>query len=463
MLELGFVSAEQQQRAWDLPPHVEPRRSARDEPTAHFVEEVRRALVRIVGADRLYRDGLVIETTLDLDLQQAAWAALRTGLEELEQRQVKQRGLSLPVDPPRDPEAEGALLSLHVPSGEVLAMVGGYDFSRSEFNRAVQARRQPGSAFKPLIYAAAIEAGYSQASFVLDAPNLLWDQATNSFWRPRNYGRRVLGWLTLRRALARSVNNASIRLLRQVGERRVVELAQRLGIRSPLTPHPSLALGTDAVSLLELTRAYATFPAGGERVRARFVRRVLDPQGWVVAQNVPLGYRETDGFEGLGPVQPLGPALEPSVAGVMPDLLKGVVHDPGGTGRRARHLGAVAGKTGTTNGNEDAWFVGFSPTIATGVWVGFDRPRSLGPGETGGRAALPIWTAYMEAAVPHYPSGGFPIHEGMSFARVDRATGRLADAANPRARLQAFVEGSQPGPMERYQARLSRRERLLDF
>jgi penicillin-binding protein 1A len=463
MLELGFVSAEQQQRAWDLPPHVGPRRSARDEPTAHFVEEVRRALIRIVGADRLHRDGLVIETTLDLDLQKAAWAALRTGLEELEQRQAARRGLGMRVDPLQDPGAEGALLSLHVPSGDVLAMVGGYDFSRSEFNRAVQARRQPGSAFKPLIYAAAIEAGYSQASFVLDAPNLLWDQATSSFWRPRNYGRRFLGWLTLRRALSRSVNNASIRLLRQVGEERVIELAQRLGIRSPLTPYPSLALGTDAVSLLELTRAYAAFPAGGERVRPRFVKRVLDPDGWVLARNVPLDYRETDGFEDLDPVQPVGPALEPSVAGVVTDLLKGVVHDPGGTGRRARHLGAVAGKTGTTNDNEDAWFVGFSPTVTTGVWVGFDRPRSLGPGETGGRAALPIWTAFMEAAAPRYPSGGFPIHEGMSFARVDRATGRLAGAANPRAVLQAFVEGSRPHPMERYQARLSRRERLLDF
>jgi penicillin-binding protein 1A len=341
-------------------------------------------------------------------------------------------------------------------------MVGGYDFERSEFNRAVQARRQPGSAFKTFVYAAAIEAGYTQASFVLDSPHLFWDRASKTVWRPRNYGRRFLGWLTLRRALAQSVNNATIQLARRVGVGRVAAMARRLGIDSELGPNLSLALGTSDVTLLELTRAYAAFPAGGEPVRPRFIRRVLDPDGRVVIED--LGPDVGGDARGVAAVQ-ADASVSPQVARVVTDLLQGAVFEPGATGARARELGRpVAGKTGTTNGNRDAWFVGFSPDVATGVWVGFDLPRSLGPHETGGRAALPIWVEFMAAALASRPEREFELPEGVVLTRVDSGTGRPAGTHATKASWQAFLTGSEPtrSAARRREVRSARRELLMD-
>jgi penicillin-binding protein 1A len=370
----------------------------------------------------------------------------------------------------QEPLVEGALLSLDVASGDVLAMVGGYDFGRSEFNRAVQARRQPGSAFKPFVYAAAIEAGYTQASFVLDSPYLFWDRSSQSTWRPRNYGRRFLGWLTLRRALAQSVNNATIQLARRVGVERVAAMARRLGVRSQLPANLSLALGTSEVSLLELTRAYAAFPAGGRYVRPRFIRRVLDRDGDLLhdfgtGAGLLRGPEDSwsksdDGGGGDSQV------VSPQVARVVTDLLQGAVFEPGATGAKAKQLGrAVAGKTGTTNGNRDAWFVGFSPDVATGVWVGFDRPRSLGRGETGGRAALPIWVDYMSEVLALRPPREFDMPEGISFTRVDPRSGRQALGAGSRhASWQAFLVGTEPPPASRRsrEQRSARRKLMRD-
>ncbi|MBW2667234.1 MAG: PBP1A family penicillin-binding protein, partial [Deltaproteobacteria bacterium] len=338
----------------------------------------------------------------------------------------------------QEPLAEGALLSIDVASGDVLAMVGGYDFGRSEFNRAIQARRQPGSAFKPFVYAAAVESGYTQSTQVLDSPNFYYDESTQSTWRPRNYGRRFLGWLTMRRALTKSANNAAVHIASRVGVDRVVDMARRLGVRSDMRADLSLALGTSEVSLLELTRAYAVFPAGGKPVHTRFIRRVLDRDGKVVFDDAADALAER-GF--ATEVE----AVSPQVARVMTDLLHGTVADPGATGRRANSLGrTVAGKTGTTNGNRDAWFVGFSPEIATGVWVGFDRPRSLGARETGGRAALPIWVDYMGEALADRPERGFSMPEGVVFARIDRRSGKLAASLGPKAEWQAYVAGTEP-------------------
>jgi len=370
----------------------------------------------------------------------------------------------------QEPLVEGSLLSMDVASGEVLAMVGGYDFERSEFNRAVQARRQPGSAFKPFVYAAAVESGYTQASFVLDSPNLFWDSKGESVWRPRNYGRRFLGWLTLRRALAQSVNNATIQLARRVGVEQVVGMARRLGIESELHSDLSLALGSSEISLLELTRAYAAFPAGGRRVRARFIRRVLDRDGAVLLEDLSLGERgeRFEAGEWAGSeAEPLSeaPAVSRAHARIVTDLLQGAVYEPGATGAKAQQLGArVAGKTGTTNGNRDAWFVGFSPEVATGVWVGFDRPRSLGRRETGSRAALPIWVDYMAEALAASAPRDFDAPEDISFARVDSRTGRLARAGGSRSSWQAFIAGTEPRwtPAPRRSKAATRRELLLD-
>jgi penicillin-binding protein 1A len=347
----------------------------------------------------------------------------------------------------QEPLAEGALLSIDVASGDVLAMVGGYDYRRSEFNRAIQARRQPGSAFKPFVYAAAVESGYTQSSQVLDSPNLYYDEATHSTWKPRNYGRRFLGWLTMRSALSRSVNNATVHLASRVGVDRVIDMARRLGVHSKMRPNLSLALGTSEVSLLELTRAYAVFPAGGKPVRTRFIRRVIDRDGAVLFDATDFESEAAYGSQSVanGEVPVDGQVVSPQIARVMTDLLHGTVSDPGATGGRANALGrVVAGKTGTTNGNRDAWFVGFSPDIATGVWVGFDRPRSLGARETGGRAALPIWVDYMGEALADRPEREFSMPEGVVFARIHRPSGRLAAGSGPNADWQAFVAGTEP-------------------
>ncbi len=349
----------------------------------------------------------------------------------------------------QEPAVEGALLAYDVEGGEVLALVGGYRFERSEFNRATQARRQPGSAFKPLVYAAALEAGFTPASVVVDRPVVYED------WRPENYGRKFLGRLTLREALARSVNNATIHLAREVGVGRVIDLARRLGIGSPLEANLSLALGSTEVHLAELTRAYAGFARGGRRLDPVFIRRVLDRQGEVLLENVPLledppsvseaALRWREAHADLGRPPEADRVMRPVDAFLVTSLLRAVIADPRGTGRGARALGpGVVGKTGTTNEQADAWFVGYSPRVAAGVWVGYDRKQVLGRGETGGRTALPIWVDTMRAALQLYPEREFPVPEGVTFARIDARTGLLADASSEAVFEQAFASGTEP-------------------
>ncbi len=360
------------------------------------------------------------------------------------------------------PAVQGALLSLDVESGAVLAMVGGYDFGASEFNRATQARRQPGSAFKPIIYGAAIAQGYTPVSIIVDRPVVYDDPESGFTWRPENYGRKFLGSLTLRTALARSVNNATIHLLQEVGVGQVIDLARGLGIRSPLERNLSLALGSSGVSLLELVRAYAAFPAGGRIVTPHLIERVAERSGAVLMERVPLVDPPTrppavatapslpGGISEVAEVS--GPpdaaaderrVMDPVQAYLVTDLLRAVVAE--GTGRKARSLDRpLAGKTGTTNEQGDAWFVGFSPDLATGVWVGHDEKRVLGKGETGGRAALPIWIDFMRDALASYPPRDFPVPDGIGFARVDRETGLLAGPGSEDSYFQAFAVGTEP-------------------
>jgi penicillin-binding protein 1A len=383
--------------------------------------------------------------------------------------------------PPRvalfqEPLVEGALLSLEVGSGEVLALVGGYDYARSQFDRVTQARRQPGSSFKPIIYGAALAKGYTPASIVWDRPVVYTDETSGFTWRPRNYGRAFFGPITLREALARSVNNATVHLFRDVGVDYVIRYARRLGIESPLSRDLSLALGSSTLSLLELTRAYAVFAAGGRRVVPVFIRRVRDRDGNPLLERVELGAlpaaasgnghgdgegeapREAGGEEAAPPEPELEalPAsfeadpdpnqlLPPAQAYLVTDLLRAVVNDPHATGWRLRALERpLAGKTGTTNDQADAWFLGFSPDIATGVWVGHDETRFLGWGETGGRAASPIWVEFMRVALQDRPARDFPVPEQIVFARIDRKTGLLADESSSDAVFQSFLAESEP-------------------
>jgi penicillin-binding protein 1A len=630
MREEGFLDeATYEQALEDLPVLVESPRAEDFAAAAYFTEEVRRYLFDALGSQAVLEGGLRIETTLDVELQKAAVAAVRRGLEELDQRQGFRGALrSVPRDeipaelerialenelvlappeeeeppdevleedggepgevelaeaempdadpaeepedeaarlrrllpedapllgvvtavepeaqiarvgfspeisasvrledvawarpanpdvgpqpvekigaifrvgdvarfrvlpPPREPIPEeapahgallatlhqtplvqGALLSVELASGDVLALVGGYDFAESQFNRVTQAYRQPGSAFKAIVYGTALsledEAGkrvYTPASIIHDRPKVYVDDASGFIWRPENYGRKFYGPITLRRALAKSVNNAAVHLCDQVGVGRVMAYAQRLGIESPLERSLALALGASEVSLLELTRAYAVFPAGGRRVVPRFIRRVTDTGGLVLLENIPLGepfhpeappeqeevelaaeleFDEQAGDASLEP-EPAPEQLIPAEdAYLMTDMLRAVVLE--GTGWRLRKLARpLGGKTGTTNDQADAWFMGFSPEIATGAWVGHDESRFLGWGETGSRAAAPIWVDYMGAALTGRPKRDFDTPEAIIFTRIDRETGLLATRNSRETVFQAFIAGTEP-------------------
>jgi penicillin-binding protein 1A len=386
------------------------------------------------------------------------------------------------------PIVQGGLLSLDVDTGDVLALVGGYDFEESQFNRVTQALRQPGSAFKPIIYGAALSLEdeedlrrFTPASIVYDRPKVYTDHETGLIWKPKNYGREFYGPITLRKALAKSINTAAVHLCDEVGVGNVIRYARRLGIESPLEPSLGIALGTSGVSLLELTRSYAVFPAGGDRVVARYIRRVTDREGNVLIENVALGTQpdpelvarlaarnesaqETEPEE-VEPEPEIERVDEPELelarqdengdesdpeglipaedAYLMTDMLRAVVLE--GTGRRVARLGRpLGGKTGTTNDQADAWFVGFSPEIATGVWVGHDETRFLGAGETGSRAAAPIWIDYMEAALENVPLRDFPAPQSIVFARIDRETGLIATRHSQKTLFQAFIAGTEP-------------------
>ena len=381
------------------------------------------------------------------------------------------------------PEVQGALLSIEVETNEVLALVGGRDFEQSQFNRVTQARRQPGSAFKPLIYAASLARGYTPASIIFDRPIVYTDEESGFIWRPRNYKRSFYGPITLREALARSINNATVHLFRDVGIDFVIEYVRQLGIESPLNRDLSLALGSSGLSLLELTRAYAVFASGGRRVEPIFIRRVVDRDGLVLLENVRLGASNEDSTDpseitsdfvdvaaraedqedlanatataedadlAIDAELPPDPnqIISPEEAYLTVSLLRAVVEDPKGTGHRLRVLRRpVAGKTGTTNDQADAWFMGFSPDIVTGVWVGHDESRFLGFGETGSRAAAPIWVDYMRVALAGRSTRDFTVPELIEFARIDRKTGLLAGGSSASTVFQPFLQGTVPTEM----------------
>jgi len=325
------------------------------------------------------------------------------------------------------PKVEGALLCLENETGQVKAMIGGRDFTASQFNRAVQSRRQPGSAFKPIIYAAAVDKGYTPASILIDAPIIFHDRARNFTWKPRNYGRRFYGPTSLRRALAKSRNVVTVKLLRDIGVRYAIDYARRLGITSPLASNLSIALGSSGVSLLELVQAYSVFANQGDRVEPIFVTRIVDRNGNVLeaAEN----RRE--------------PVISPATAYIVTSLLESVVQE--GTGQRVKALGRpVAGKTGTTDDLHDAWFMGYTPGFTTGVWVGYDDDTPLGDGETGSRAASPIWLGFMQTLLRDRPVRMFTVPEGVVFATIDAETGLLAIAESKETRSECFKEGTEP-------------------
>jgi penicillin-binding protein 1A len=327
------------------------------------------------------------------------------------------------------PAVEGAFLAIDNKTGQIRAMSGGYSFERSKFNRATQAYRQVGSAFKPIVYTAAIDRGYTPVTLLMDTPATFSGGAGQPAYAPLNYDRQFEGPITLRHALEQSRNVVAVRVMEQLGPKQVIAYARRLGIESPLPPYLAVALGAAEATLMEMTSAYSVFPNQGVRLRPYAVLKVTDREGNVREENRP---EPTD-------------AIRADTAYVMTNLLQGVVQR--GTAARAAALNwPIGGKTGTTDDYSDAWFIGFDPDITIGLWVGYDQKRTMGPAGTGSDTALPIWADIMKAWIadrktpPKFEAPG-----NIVFLAVDRRSGDVAFDGTPGAITEAFIAGTQPG------------------
>ncbi len=347
------------------------------------------------------------------------------------------------------PEVNGGILAMDPFTGRVLAMVGGYSFAQSQFNRAVQARRQPGSAFKPFVYAAALENGYTPVSIILDAPFVASGDAEMRFYRPTNYSDVFYGPSTLRRGLELSRNVMTVRLAQDMGMSPVTDLSRRFGIYNDLQPTLAMSLGAGETTLMDLVGAYGALVNGGRLVEPSILDRVQDRTGrtiWVADERDCPGCDADAWDRSLSEPQlaPLGEdAVDPVVAYQVVSMLEGAVAR--GTGTALRALGRpLAGKTGTTNEFRDAWFVGFSPDLIVGVYVGFDTPVPLGQGEAGGVLAAPIARDFLRPALEGYAVSNFRLPDGVSLAPVNRDTGEPSALGRPGVILEAFRPGTEP-------------------
>jgi penicillin-binding protein 1A len=558
MVELGFISQEQKEKVLRTPLKIQSRESAFFSKAPYFTEFIRHQVERKYGKEKLYREGLRIYTTIDLDLQKTAQKSVEMGLRELDKRQgfrgpfqtlspdemkdliKRKRGLLQPVAPneiyegvilsrddskklytvwvedrkgmlpysemtwalqikptahfkpgqvkspadllkigdvvyvkvkepsrkeqplvlslEQEPLAQGALVCTDPKTGYVKAMVGGRDFSESQFNRAVHSRRQPGSAFKPFIYAAALEKGYTPSTILMDSPIEYMDHDGGTYWAPKNYDKDFKGPITFRNALAHSRNVVTVKILEDIGVGFALKFIKKMGVESPIKRDLSIALGTSGMSMLEMTSSFGIFANGGERIKPIFIKKIVTMKGEVLEENTPyveLKEQEEEEEEGEEDTT-VTPAptpilkervLSPQNAFIITHLLEGVVQH--GTGQRAKVLGRpIAGKTGTSSDYADAWFIGYTPSLLAGVWIGFDDKTSLGKNETGSRAALPIWVSFMAQALRDTPIEPFRVPEKIVLMKVDLETGTPADPNSPQTILEAFIEGTSPKDKE---------------
>lgn len=402
----------------------------------------------------------------EIELSQAAWAGnLKVVAAGETAGKGKANSMNLPLgsvlvlklDQRRDdgslllsleqtPEVQGALVGLDPQTGQVKAMVGGYDFAKSQFNRALQARRLPGSAIKPLIYAAAIDKGYTPATVILDTPVVYKGRSEKgeiTEWKPKNYEDKFFGPTTFRRALAHSQNVVTVKILEDIGVGYAADYIRKLGIESPQNRDLTLALGSSAVTPMELASAYAVFANGGVRLNPTFITRITDRDGTVLESvnpaDFPAGVKKGQKLIRQEPER----VISPETAYLITNLMESVVQD--GTGKRALELGRpVAGKTGTTNELKDAWFAGFVPQLVAVTWVGYDQERSMGHGETGGRAALPGWLGFMQRAVKNLEPQAFKVPDTIEFHAIDPNSGLLAPEESQSAVVEAFAPDTAP-------------------
>jgi penicillin-binding protein 1A len=540
MQEDGYITEKETSEALDMP--IALKSSEEKEKVApYFTENVRRYIQAKYSSDVLYKEGLEVYTTLNIDMQEAARKAVNRGLRELDKRQgyrgalkkiieeefesflksaefelenhplekgstlkalvvdvnseekivslrigrhrgsmtlkdmswarvpdtdvayntvkvtdpadvltkgdvilvkikevIKPEGLSVgegggekelefTAALEQEPEAQSALLCMEARTGEIKAMVGGRSYKKSEFNRSTQARRQPGSAFKPFIYTAAFDQGMTPSTVVMDTPIIFKDTLKDSTWKPRNYEEKFYGPTILRTALVESRNLVTIKILKDIGVDYAADYAINMGISSSLTRDLSMALGSSGVTLLEMVRGYGVFANNGKRADPFFIRKIVDRTGHIVEEHKPR----------------IEQVIDPRIAYITSHLLQDVVKT--GTGWRVRELGRpVAGKTGTTNDLKDAWFMGFTPSIVAGVWVGFDDLSKLGKYETGSRAASPIFLYFMQEALAGTPVDLFSPPDGMVFAKIDPQTGLLSKPDSKEYVFQCYLEGTSP-------------------
>ena len=340
---------------------------------------------------------------------------------------IDSEAVTMVVGLEQEPIAEGSLIAIEARTGRIKSMVGGFDFERSKFNRATQARRQPGSAFKAFAVGAAVEEGYTPTSLILDEPVRYVDPHIEEVYEPKNYDRKFEGWVTMRRMVEGSRNVPAVRLTQQIGPEKVAEYARRLGLEGPIPPYLSITLGAAEATLVEMTSAYSAFANQGIRMQPYFITKVTDRDGNVLEENFPKSVS----------------AIRADSAYIVTNLLRGVVQR--GTAVRAAQLGRpLAGKTGTTNDYTDAWFIGFDPSLAVGTWVGFDQKLTLGERETGARAALPQWIDFMDKALADKPIEDFPVPSNIVFVHVDKKTGYPTPPSHSQALMEAFISGTEP-------------------
>ncbi|MFH2037234.1 MAG: PBP1A family penicillin-binding protein [Candidatus Zixiibacteriota bacterium] len=393
----------------------------------YFTEVVRQYLLSQYGEKALYSDGLKVYTTLDWKVQQVAEKSIKEKLDSIQARIERSYSLTNPtytyylpdtVDSMGDSirvyaKVQGACATINNENGDVMALVGGYSFEQTKFNRATQSLLQPGSSFKPFVYTAAIDNGYQPIDIFYDNSIKLEIPGTKD-WRPHNFDNTFQGEMTLRRGLYLSRNLIAIKLLLKIHPEQAIFYAHKMGITNDLKPVASLAIGTEVVRLIEMVSAYTVFPNGGIKVPYRFITKIIDRYGNVIEDNTNIAKKEV---------------LSERTAYIMVNMMQSVADEPQGTGHGMRWRGftrPAGGKTGTSDNFCDNWFIGYTPQITTGVWIGFDEKKSLGRNQTGGRNALPIWTEIMIAAHDTLPIMDFTIPDGIVFANVCLESGKLA-------------------------------------
>jgi penicillin-binding protein 1A len=416
MAELGFITPAQYQDAKAEVVAIRPL-SESETKAPYFTAYVRDQMLEKYGASLLYGGGLKIYTSLDLDLQEYAEAAMASATIFAE----------YPMD--KFPDLNGSLVCINPKNGHIMAMYGGRDFNASQFNRVTQALRQPGSSFKPFVYACALQEGMLPSDMILDEPISYTNPWTKQVWTPKNYDLRFHGDVTMMKAVSKSYNIPAVKLIDKLTPAKVIRTAKRMGVTSHMQPNLSLALGSGQFTPLEMASAYGVVANGGVYCPPLAILKVLDRENTLIEENLPNAREVMKALD----------------AAMMCDLLKNVVER--GSGARARIVGKViGGKTGTTNNYVDAWFNGITTELVTIVQFGFDMPKTLGKGKAGGSVCGPVWKSFMEKALAKYPSSDFPVPEGGVRCKVCMTSGKLASSACPAIEVvtQVFPIESQP-------------------